>query len=399
MRNAHELILVGGALGLLSLFAGLSLARRFGAPLLLVFLVLGLLAGEDGPGGIQYNNYDSAYLIGSAALAIILFEGGLKTDRTMLRLAAVPAVVLATIGVAISAGIVGLAAWWLGTATLLGGLLIGAIVAPTDAAAVAVMLRGAKIRLPERLLAILEVESGLNDPMAVFLTMLLVELLIHPGSMDGPHGVLLFLEEMAGGVAFGLGGGAAIRWLIRRLRPGTQLAPTLAMAAALALFGGAQLVGASGFIALYLAGAVVGDGEGDERAATIQFFDALSWLAQIALFLMLGLLVTPHDLIVLPNLVLALVLIFVARPVACLACLLPLRVRAREAGFASWVGLRGAVPIYLAIIPVLQGVPGAAGVFGAAFVIVVASLIIQGWTIRPVARLLRVEEAERTLTL
>ena len=312
----------------------------------------------------------------------------------MLRLAALPAVGLATLGVAITAGIVGLAAWWRGTPTLLEGLLIGAIVAPTDAAAVAVMLRGAKIRLPERLLAILEVESGLNDPMAVFLTMLLVELLIHPGGGDGPHGVLLFLEEMAGGGAFGLGGGAAIRWLIRRLRPGTQLAPTLALAAALALFGGAQLVGASGFIALYLAGAVVGDGEGDERAATIQFFDALSWLAQIALFLMLGLLATPHDLIVLPNLVLALVLIFVARPVACLACLLPLRVRAREAGFASWVGLRGAVPIYLAIIPVLQGVPGAAGVFGAAFVIVVASLIIQGWTIRPVARLLRVEEAE-----
>ena len=394
MQTAHELILVGGLLGLASLLAGLALARRVGAPLLLVFLLLGLLAGEDGPGGVVYNDYASAYLIGSVALAVILFEGGLKTERNMVRLAAVPALLLATIGVAITAALVGLAAWWLGSTSLAEGLLIGAIVAPTDAAAVASMLRGARIQLPERLLAILEVESGLNDPMAVFLTILMVRILTVPGGFDPVQGALLFGEEMVGGIVIGLGGGIAISWVIRRMEPGPHLAPTLALAAALVLFGGAQSLGASGFIAIYLAGAVVGDSNISERLPTIDFFEALSWLAQVTLFLMLGLLVTPHRLVVWPGLalemVLALLLMFIARPLACMVCLLPVRLRLREVGLASWVGLRGAVPIYLAIIPVLEGVPHGEAVFGAAFVIVVTSLVIQGWTIRPVAQWLRV---------
>jgi cell volume regulation protein A len=396
MQPAHEFILLGGALGLLSLILGLTLSRRIGAPLLLVFLVLGMLAGEDGPGGIAYNDHASAYLIGSIALAVILFEGGIKTDRRTLRLAAAPALALATLGVVVTAGLVGAAAWWLAGASLergaiLQALLIGAIVAPTDAAAVTVMLRQAGLRLPERLVAVLEVESGLNDPMSVFLTTLLVEMMLAPADASLGHAALLFVEEMLGGAVFGLAGGAALLWLVRRLRPGPTITPTLAVAAALALFGGAQSLGASGFVAVYLAGVVMRTSDSAERLATEHFFEALAWLAQIALFVMLGLLVNPHELVLIPNLLLGLVLIVAGRPLASLVCLLPFRFSLRQTGFAAWVGLRGAVPIYLAIIPVLAGVPRAGAIFGSAFVMVVVSLVVQGWTVGPAARLLRVE--------
>ena len=395
MQSAHELILLGGVLALLALFAGLVLSRRVGAPVLLVFLVLGMLAGEDGPGGIVYNDASSAYLIGSAALAVILFEGGLNTSLPTLRIAALPALLLATLGTAVTAGVLGLVAWALGMSPLLG-LLVGAVVAPTDAAVVTVMLRHAGVRLPERLVAALEVESGFNDPMAVFLTMLLVETMLAPAEFSAGHAALMFAQEMVGGAVLGVAGGAALAWLLRRLKPGSALAPALCLAGAFTLFGGAQTVGASGFLALYLAGIVVGRDVTRQAApdaeGMVAFFEALGWLAQITLFLMLGLLVTPHEIDVLPNLVLGLALIFVARPLACLPCLMPLGFGLRQSLFASWVGLRGAVPIYLAIIPLLMGAPHSEALFNAALVIVITSLVIQGWTIGPAARLLKVAE-------
>ena len=198
-----------------------------GAPVLLVFLVLGMLAGEDGPGGIVYNDPTSAYFIGSAALAVILFEGGLNTSLATLRLAAVPALLLATLGTAVTAGVLGLVAWWLGMNPLLG-LLVGAVVAPTDAAVVGVMLRHAGVRLPPRLVATLEVESGLNDPMAVFLTMLLVETLLAPAEFSPGHAALMFLLEMGGGGVLGVAGGLVIAWLLRRLRPARAWRPPCA---------------------------------------------------------------------------------------------------------------------------------------------------------------------------
>src|SRR5258705_3091808 len=205
IAKAHELILLGGVLGVLSIVAGL-LSRRVGAPMLLVFLALGMLAGEDGVLGIPYDDFTSAYLIGSVALAVILFEGGLRTPVSMLRLAVWPAAVLATIGVALTAAILGIFVSLVDGVPLLRALLAGSAAAPTDAAAVAVLLRRAGAALPERLLALLEIESGLNDPMSVFLTLLLLRLIADPGSINTVEAALLFFEEMAGGAVFGLAG-------------------------------------------------------------------------------------------------------------------------------------------------------------------------------------------------
>ncbi len=389
MDHAHDLILLGGVLGLLSIFAGL-LSARVNAPLLLVFLVVGMLAGEDGPGGIQFSDFQASYLIGSLALAAILFEGGFKTERRMLRLAFWPALAMGTVGVAVTTGIVAAAGVVLFGIPWGEALIIGAVLAPTDAAAVGLLLRRARVALPERLTALLEVESGLNDPMSVFLTVVFVSALMQPGSLSARGAALLFALEMGGGIVFGIAGGLALLGLLRRLPAEAPIFPVLALAAVLTVFGAAQTLGASGFLAVYLMGVITGTSEYRTRQRMEQFYEAFAWLAQIALFLMLGLLITPHDL--LPSAVaiggIAAVLILVARPVATFACLLPFGFGPRQSAFASWVGLRGAVPIYLTIIPVLEGAPNAERLFGVAFGTVVASLVVQGWTIRQAARLL-----------
>ena len=392
MAGSHEIILVAGVLCLLALFAG-QVASRVGMPLILVFIGVGMLAGEDGPGGIPFSDANTAYLVGSLALTAILFQGGLHTDRAMLRTALAPSIVLATLGVAISAGVVGGA-----VVLLLGlhwsqGLLVGAVMAPTDAAAVAVLLRQSRAPVPERVAAALEVESGLNDPMSVFLTVALVEFLAHPATASLRHAGLLLLEEMVGGAAFGIGGGYVLLFLFRRMRADPALFAVLAFGGSLAVFGAAQVVGASGFLATYLAGIIVANHENPARRAVFRFFETLGWLAQITLFLMLGLLVTPHNLppVVLPALVLSAVLILFARPAAVLACLLPFRWTLRESGFIAWAGLRGAVPIYLSIIPLFAGLPRGGIMFNVVFVAVIVSVALQGWTLAPAARLLRLD--------
>ena len=257
ITQAHQLILLGGALGVLSILAGLA-SRRVGAPMLLVFLGLGMVAGEDGVLGIPYDDFRSAYLIGSVALAVILFEGGLKTPVSSLRLAFWPAAVLATIGVAITALIMGLFISLADGVPFLAALLAGAAAAPTDAAAVAVLLRRAGAALPDRLLALLEVESGLNDPMSVFLCFLVIHLIAEPGSLGFGDGALLFVKEMAGGALLGLGGGWALAQSLKRLRLEASLTPVLVLTGGLAVFGFAQLLGTSGFLAIYLAAVVTG---------------------------------------------------------------------------------------------------------------------------------------------
>jgi NhaP-type Na+/H+ and K+/H+ antiporter len=389
IAKAHELILLGGALGLLSILAGL-ISRRVGAPMLLVFLALGMLAGEDGVLGIPYDDFTSAYLIGSVALAVILFEGGLKTPVSMLRLAFWPATVLATIGVAVTAVILGIFVSLVDNVPLLGALLAGSAAAPTDAAAVGVLLRRAGAALPQRLLALLEIESGLNDPMSVFLTLLLLRLIAEPGTVGIGDAALLFLEEMAGGAALGLAGGWALAQLLNRLRVEGSLAPVMVLTGGLAVFGLAQLLGTSGFLATYLAAIVTGATRHRARQEVEHFFEGMAWLAQIVLFLMLGLLVTPHDLLpYLPGAIIgAAVLILLARPVAVFACLIPFGFTMRETAFASWVGLRGAVPIYLTIIPGLVDPNRDKRLFASIFIVVIASLIVQGWTVGLSARLL-----------
>ncbi len=396
MDAAHELILVGGALGLLSILAG-AVSSRFNAPLLLVFLLLGMLAGEDGPGGIVFADFRAAYLIGSVALAVILFDGGLNTAPATIKAAFWPALALATAGVALTAAIVAVAAVLLLDVPWSAGLLVGAILAPTDAAAVNTLLRATKVAIPERVTAALEIESGLNDPMSVFLTIVLVEILTGPGGVTTLHAASLFAEEMLGGAAIGVGAGYALLWLLRRLPVETPVYPVLAIAAVLTVFGGAQTVGASGFLAVYLMGVIVRVNQFEARRALVFASGAFAWLAQIALFLMLGLLVTPHQLLAVagPIAAIAAVLILVARPVATFLCLLPFGYSGREAAFASWVGLRGAVPIYLAIIPVLAGEHNSAILFGGTFGVVITSLVVQGWTISPVARLLGFRAEER----
>jgi cell volume regulation protein A len=389
IAKAHELILLGGALGLLSIIAGL-ISRRVGAPMLLVFLALGMLAGEDGVLGIPYDDFTSAYLIGSVALAVILLEGGLKTSLSMLRLAFWPAAVLATIGVAVTAAILGIFVSLVDSLPFIPALLAGSAAAPTDAAAVAVLLRRAGAALPDRLLALLEVESGLNDPMSVFLTLLLLRLIAEPGSMGIGEAAVMFLGEMAGGAVIGLAGGWVLAQLLKRLALEGSLAPVLVLTGGLAVFGLAQLLGTSGFLATYLAAIVTGATRHRARQEVEHFFEGMAWLAQIVLFLMLGLLVTPHDLLpYLPGAIIgAAVLILLARPVAVFACLIPFGFTMRETAFASWVGLRGAVPIYLSIIPALVDPDRDKRLFASIFIVVIASLIVQGWTVGLSARLL-----------
>jgi NhaP-type Na+/H+ and K+/H+ antiporter len=285
LAQSHKLILLGGALGLLSIIAGLA-SRRVGAPMLLVFLGLGMLTGEDGLLAIPYDDFSSAYLIGSVALAVILFEGGLKTPLSMFRLAFWPAALLATVGVAATAVILGGAVWLAGSAPFTAALLAGAVASPTDAAAVAVLLRRAGAALPDRLLALLEVESGLNDPMSVFLTFLVIQIVVEPEAVTIGSAMLLFVEEMAGGAALGLACGWALGQLLKRLPLEASLAPVLALTGGLAVFGLAQLLGTSGFLAVYLAAVVIGATAHRSQSEVAHFFEGMAWLAQIVLFLM-----------------------------------------------------------------------------------------------------------------
>ena len=396
MDVAHHLILVGAGLVVLSIFAGL-VSSRVGAPLLLVFLGLGMLAGEDGPGGIRFGDFQAAYLAGSLTLAVILFDGGLKTTRRSLQIAWAPALSLATLGVLLTAVLVGLAAAWALDLHWLHGMLIGSVVASTDAAAVFFLLHLHGMHLKDRVGATLEVESGLNDPMAIFLTILCVELLL-AGATEVSWNLLddflgQFALQIAGGSVLGLAGGFALLRLVNRLDIAPGLYPILALASAMLIFAIAQTIGASGYMAIYLVGFLLGSRRHRATQLINRFSDGLAWLSQILMFLMLGLLVTPTSLLpdLLPAILVALALVFVARPLAVIVCLMPFGFSKREIAFISWVGLRGAVPIFLASIPVLSGVPDAMVVFSVAFVVVLFSMSVQGWTVAPVSRWLGLE--------
>lgn len=382
-----NLQLLAAALLVLAGIGSSLLARRFGAPLLLVFLVLGMLLGEDGPGGIHFDDYRATFLLGSLALAIILFDGGLRTRVADVRGALAPAGVLATMGVVVTAALTGLASMWLLGLDWVEGMLIGAIVASTDAAAVFFLLRAGGLHLQRRVGATLEVESGSNDPIAVFLTLLLIGWLTSAGAAD-PVDFLHQLAMQAGvGAALGALGGLGIAGALNRLALPAGLHPVLAMAGAVAVFALANLMGGSGFLAVYLAGLVVGNRPVRAYANVVSVQDAATWLAQMVMFLVLGLLVTPSRLleVLWPALGVAAFLMFAARPLAVWLCLLPFGFRRGETAFIAWVGLRGAVGIFLASIPMLLQLPNAETYFNVAFVVVIASLLVQGWSLRPAA--------------
>ena len=393
MEIGSDIVFLGAVLVTVSILLGI-ISSRVGAPLLLVFLGLGMLAGEDGPGGIPFSDFRLTYVFGSVALAIILFDGGLRTSRESFRIALWPATSLATIGVVVTAAIAGVAAQYALGLGAIAGFLVGATVASTDAAAVFLLLHARGTELSKRVSATLELESGMNDPMAIFLTIAAVELLQQSGASIGAWRVAeIFAVQMLGGAAIGYVGGRALLWLINRVEIAAGLYPILAAAMALGIFAGAQLVHASGFLAVYIAGLLLGSNRHRAQQVISRFHDGLAWLAQIGMFLLLGLLVTPREMVenLWAELVIAVVLIVVARPIAVWLSLIPFRFTWREKAFIAWVGLRGAVPIFLASIPVIAEVRHGVIYFHVAFAVVLASLLVQGWTVHAAARFLGLE--------
>jgi cell volume regulation protein A len=367
------------------------LARRFGAPLLLVFLALGLLLGVDGPGGIRYDDTRFTYFVGSLALCVILFDGGLQTRAAHVRGSVAPSLVLATVGVALTAALTGLAAHWFLHLAPLQSLLLGSVLASTDAAAVLFLLRAGGLHLERRTGSTLEMESGANDPVAIFLTVgLTTWIAAGDAQQDGVATLLVHLVwAMAMGIALGYLGGRLIVWALNRFALPSGLPPWLAMAGAVALFAFANRIGGSGYLAVYLAGIVVANRPLRARAELMSVQNATTWFAQLVMFLLLGLLATPRHLLAVlwPALAVAASLMLVARPLAVLLCLAPFRYRAGEIGFIGWVGLRGAVSIFLASIPLLAKLPNAGLYFNVAFVVVLASLLVQGWSLARAAHL------------
>lgn len=380
------ILLMGSALVIIGILSSV-VSTRFGVPILLVFLSLGMLAGVDGPGGLRFSDYRLTELVGVAAITIILFDGGLRTRLSSFRGVLAPAVVLATLGVVITAVLCGALAGYLFGVGPRESFLIGAIIASTDAAAVFFLLRTGGIQLKRKSETILEIESGTNDPVAVFLTLATVALIASGQAMPGWGNLVnLFQQAVIGGLA-GFFGGFVLVGVLNAVRLPTGLHPLLAITGAIAIYGAASLSGGSGFFAVYLAGLIVGNLPVRAYASITSLHDAATWLAQLAMFLVLGLLASPHRLVgvALPALGIALFLIFVARPIAVFVCLQLFRFSLREKLFVSWVGLRGAVSIFLAIIPTLAGLPHASLYFDIAFFVVIVSLILQGWTTKWVA--------------
>jgi cell volume regulation protein A len=385
-----DTVSVGILLGALLVLAGILsslIALRFGAPLLLVFLLLGMLAGESGPGGIAFNDVQTAYTVGSIALALILFDGGLRTRVQTFRSVLAPAVVLATAGVLVTAALTGLVARLVLDLGWIEALLLGAVVASTDAAAVFFLLHARGLRLRPRVGATLEVESGTNDPIAIFLTILLVEILLLGEQAWQSVALTLAHQAIVGGIT-GLIGGRVIVVVLNRVGLAQGLHAPFVATSVLVVFGIAQATHASGFLAVYLAGLIVGNQPTRAHNTVVVFLDAITWLAQIVMFVLLGLLAWPARLgySVGGALLVALALMLIARPAAVFLCLAPFGYSWREKVFISWVGLRGAVAIFLASIPLLVGLPFSFLYFDVAFIVVLVSLLVQGWTIGFAAR-------------
>jgi cell volume regulation protein A len=383
-------ILLGAVLVMAGILSSL-LALRFGAPLLLAFLVIGMLAGDSGPGHIEFDDVRTTYLVGSVALALILFDGGLRTRFQAIRAVLAPSLVLATIGVLLTALITAPVAKYALDLNWTEALLVGAVVASTDAAAVFLLVHAQGLRLRPRVGATLEAESGSNDPFAIFLTLMLVEF-ISIGHSSPAHVLLELSQEAVLGAIIGVIGGRVIVIALNRVALPQGLHAPFVATTALVIFGVAQLLHASGFLAVYLAGIIVGNHPTRAHNSVVTFLDAATWLAQIVMFVLLGLLVSPQRLGASagPAVVVALVLMLVARPVAVFLCLAPFRFNWREKIFIAWTGLRGAVAIFLASIPMLVGLSKAYLYFDVAFVVVLISLLLQGWTLAYAARRLHV---------
>ena len=394
LSTAVVLTTFGLLLGISVLFSRAT--ERIHVPVALLFLAIGMLAGSEGIGGIPFDDYAFAFRIGTVGLVLILFDGGLNTPLDAVRRVARPAGVLATLGVIGTAGAMALGAHALGLSWA-QALLLGAIVSSTDAAAVFAVLRGSGMHLKRRVGATLEVESGVNDPMAVILTIVLTSNLSRPGAIEPWRLPIDVGIQLAIGALLGFGVGYGGRQLLTRLRlPAGGLYPALTLTLSFLAFGLPTLLYGSGFLAVYVAAIVLGNGELPYRAGLLRVHDALAWLSQIGMFLMLGLLAYPSRLVEVwwIGLTLALFLAFFARPVVVALCLAPFRYTVRDVAYVGWVGLRGAVPIILAIFPVLAGAPGAERIFDIVFFVVVVNALVPGGTVPRVTRWLGLESAD-----
>ena len=391
MDSLNLFLLVGTGLMFTGLLLG-SISSRVGVPSLLVFLLVGMIAGEDGLGGIRFDDFSLAYVVSNIALAVILLDGGLRTRLSTFRLALRPALTLATLGVALSASLVGAFATFLIGVDWRLGLLLGGIIGSTDAAAVFNVVKGAGVTLNERVASTLEIESGLNDPMAIFITLMLVEVLINPEMGLGLNMLITLVQQFGLGVLMGLSLGALLSEILLRVRSNEGLHALLLCSGGAMVFALTNLAGGSGFLAIYLAGLVAGNRRGGTGDNVLRSMDSMAWLAQSGMFLMLGLLVTPSEMgsSLVDALMVAAFLMLVARPLSVWVSLLPFRFSWREELFIAWTGLRGAVPIVLAVFPLLAGVSQTRLLFDITLVVVLISLLAQGTSLRYVARWLKV---------
>ena len=382
------LILVGfGVLLTLAVTASRA-STKLGVPVALAFLLVGVVAGSEGVGGIPFEDYRLTFQIGATALALILFDGGLNTPMSSVRSVAAPAIVLATVGVVLTATATAVFAHWLGLDWPLA-LLLGAIVSSTDAAAVFSVLSASGIKLKDRVGHLLEVESGINDPMAVILTTALTANLIAPGSEKPLEIIGMVVREMVVGGVIGYIVGRVAHWRLVRMRlPAQGMYPAFTLGVACLGYGLPTLAHGSGFLGVYVAGVVIGSRSFPHAVGVRRVHDALGWLSQIGMFLILGLLVFPSRLadVALVGLLIALALAFIARPLVVALCLAPFRMPAKEVGYVGWVGLRGSVPIVLATIPVMSGVPESRDLFDLVFFIVVVGSFLPGSTVPWISR-------------
>lgn len=393
---AIEQIFVGvAAILVLSVIASKA-SEKYGIPALLLFLFLGMLAGSEGPGGVEFDDPWLAQALGVAALAFILFAGGMDTRWQEVRCVAGRAFALSTVGVAVTSAVIGIAAaYGLGFSPL-EGLLLGSIISSTDAAAVFSVLRSRNIGLSDRVKNLLEFESGSNDPMAVFLTIAFISLLTQ---QTNPLALIvkIFFMQMALGAVLGFLLGWALVWVINHIGLETEgLYPVLTLSSALLIYGAIAFVGGNGFLGIYIAGLILGHNNFVHKKSLLRFHDAVAWLMQIVMFLILGLQVFPSQLVPVigTGLLLSAILMLAARPIAVFVCLVASSFTLKEKLLIAWVGLRGAVPIILATFPLLAGIPNAGNIFNLVFFIVLTSVLLQGTSIPLVVQWLGLAERQ-----